>query len=504
MWTRYFRLWLVALFVWVAVLGLRAGSLRLVIFPFLALGALLIAHEALRTGHEEVGRTLSTSLLTLVVLYNLYASFPTARSWLESQFPQSAEAAQRWRKELDLQEAEKLNPPALEAREALAQYLHRKEDILGQKIKADLDALNVKRQQGTFGPEDEKKEKEVLKQFQKLVRDRSELQNMIAGSWAEQLTQSRSQVGGTQSENSVPDQSRTDPMVGGGIATAQPVQPEARPTETTEAPHVAVRTYRLTPILPTQSQRSEYEISVQQCIRQSESVHCWGYVKNLTDGSMKLRMDHTYSTFIDDEGNAGTFIGVVGTEHPISGTPVRYEFDFHDSHRNVKLLNFEIKVELEGDPSPRLRYDSFTFKDVPLQTEPTQEESLSGHALQPATIEPEGGSPKEYAAVLQRCDRAKQKIECSGLVTNKTNSRSEVSLYDSRASDDVGNSFFISSGFGEIRFSGGAGALLPNVPVKFVVVINETHQSAKAISLELRLSWQGRYDALLFKNVPIQ
>jgi hypothetical protein len=58
---------------------------------------------------------------------------------------------------------------------------------------------------------------------------------------------------------------------------------------------------------------------------------------------------------------------LVATEHFLPGVPIRYQFDFHDSHRNVKLLSFEIKALIEGDPSPRYRGDTFTFKDVPLQ-----------------------------------------------------------------------------------------------------------------------------------------
>lgn len=182
---RYFRLFLIALFLWVAVLGLRSGSWRLVILPFLALGALFIVRETLQERFPKFGRELGAVLVTLVCLYNLYFSFPTLRSWLLSEFPQSTVATERLKQAVDLEAAEKMEPAALASRQALHQYLLRKEDIVGQRIKADLDALNAKRQQGTFGPEDEKKEREVLKQFQKLVRDRSELQPLIAGTAAE-------------------------------------------------------------------------------------------------------------------------------------------------------------------------------------------------------------------------------------------------------------------------------------------------------------------------------
>jgi hypothetical protein len=376
MWIRYFRLWSVALFVWIAVLGMKAGSFRLVVFPFLALGALLVAQETLRNRHEQIGRTLSTALATLVLLYNLYATFPAARSWLESQFPHSSAATGRWQKDLDLKAAGKVDPPALEAREALQQYLLQKEDIVGQNIKAQLDALNAKRLQGTFGPEDENKERDVLTQFQKLVRDRSELQQLIAGSWAEQLTRSGQPPETQQAQSGTPPHPGTPARNSAAVVGKQSAQANPQTEETGLQPLVR-RSYRLTPILPVQSEPSEYDISVQQCIRQSENVHCWGYVKNLTDGRIKLRMNHSASTFIDDEGNAGKFVGRVATEYPISGTPVRYEFDFHDSHINVKFLNFEIKVELEGDPSPRVRYDIFTFKGVPLQTEATEEQAPS-------------------------------------------------------------------------------------------------------------------------------
>lgn len=181
----YFRLLLIALFIWIAVLGWRSGSWRLVIVPFLALGALFLVREKLRESFPGFGRELGAALVTLVLLYNIYFSVPALRSLLASQFPQATVATGRLQEDADLRAAETLEPVALASREALHQYLLQKEDIVGQRIKADLDALNAKRQQGTFGPEDEKKEQEVLKRFQKLVRDRSELQKLIAGTAAE-------------------------------------------------------------------------------------------------------------------------------------------------------------------------------------------------------------------------------------------------------------------------------------------------------------------------------
>lgn len=197
---------------------------------------------------------------------------------------------------------------------------------------------------------------------------------------------------------------------------------------------------------------------MQQCIRQSEDVHCWGYVKNLTDGTINLRMNHTNSTFIDDEGNAGIFVAMVATEHLIPGTPIRYEFDFHDSHRNVKSLNFEIKVHIEGDPSPRLRYDTFTFKDVPLQTpeqQTTREPQITPVASSKGDPNDQsvgtnlpalgGAQVGDFFFSIQSCrrsmDRGRSRVECDGTVTSqgsKTESL-EIDVQKTYILDDLGN-----------------------------------------------------------------
>jgi hypothetical protein len=157
--------------------------------PFLALGALFIARESLNKKFPTFGPQLGASLVTLVLVYNIYCSIPAARSWLVSRFPLSAAATEQLTDDADLRTAENMEPVALAARKALDRYQGRKEDIVGQQIKTELDALNLKRQQGTFGPADEKKEKEVLNEFQRLVRERTELRRLTVGTAAEQPLQ---------------------------------------------------------------------------------------------------------------------------------------------------------------------------------------------------------------------------------------------------------------------------------------------------------------------------
>lgn len=102
------------------------------------------------------------------------------------------------------------------------------------------------------------------------------------------------------------------------VRNTRPTSPANPQSNGNGASEVVSRNYRLTPTRPIEPEATEYDLSIQQCIRQSEDVHCWGYVKNLTDGTIKLRMNHTYSTFIDDEGNAGEICrdGRDGAPHP--------------------------------------------------------------------------------------------------------------------------------------------------------------------------------------------
>jgi hypothetical protein len=369
---RYLRLFLIALFVWAAVLGLKSASWRMVIVPFLALGALFIVREKLSETFPKYGEQLGGALVTLILLYNLYFTIPALRSWLASQFPQATAATDQLRADADLRAAERLGSPDLPARKALHEYLLRKEDIVARNITTQLDALNVKRQQGTFGQDDEKKEKEVINQFQKLVRDRRELQQLIAGTAVDELSKGASPAPSSQPRYS-PQQDTPSKASSDVVADPKPVgnadslQPPKQLSNVVATPLPEAKGKTLIPSFPTEGQPAEYNISLQQCVRNSEEINCWGYIKNLTDGTFKLRMNHTYSTFIDDEGNAGNFISSVATERFIPGVLVRYEFSFHDSHRNVKMLSFELKTLIEGDPSPRYRGDTFTFKDVSLQ-----------------------------------------------------------------------------------------------------------------------------------------
>jgi hypothetical protein len=79
---------------------------------------------------------------------------------------------------------------------------------VGEQIKAELDTLNAKRQRGTFGPEDEKAEREVLRRYQKLVEERKELQQVIEGSSDEQSLPERS-LGGSAANPDLPTQKKT-------------------------------------------------------------------------------------------------------------------------------------------------------------------------------------------------------------------------------------------------------------------------------------------------------
>jgi hypothetical protein len=368
MWRGYFRLLWIGLFCWVAVLGARSASWRLVIVPFLALGALLITRGTLTRTYPEFGRQAAAALVTLVLCYNFYCSLPLLRSWFSSQFPQTFDAANRAKQEADLQAANALEPAALEARTALQEYLVRKEDIVGQNIKVQLDSLNAKRESGSFEPEDEKKEKEVLRQFQKLVKERSELQELISGR----------RNGPAQSSAPTPI-THLIPQNTSATVNIQPLPVQSTmviPSQTPEStpPTTTKSDYQLTPATPSNMTPDDYTFILKECHRIGDLIKCWGLMTNTTDAPRYTSLDD--SSAVDDEGNT-IFIGTFGAgfmfpgsgsfygtqEKLLPGVPTKFMVTLDDPHRNVRTINLALRVS-GGEPH---RYDTLILKGVPVQ-----------------------------------------------------------------------------------------------------------------------------------------
>jgi hypothetical protein len=114
--------------------------------------------------------------------------------------------------------------------------------------------------------------------------------------------------------------------------------------------------------------------------------------------------------------------------------------------------------------------------------------------------------------VLKECHRSADLIRCWGLITNTTDAPRLTVLDDSTAVDDEGNSiaiWTIGGGFmfpGANSFYGGQEKLLPGVPTKFTINVNDPHRNVHGINFALRTSGGQpyRYDTLILKDVPVQ
>jgi hypothetical protein len=139
---------------------------------------------------------------------------------------------------------------------------------------------------------------------------------------------------------------------------SQAIVPVPRP----EPPRPA---FKLTPTTPMRGSPAEYDISIQQCVRSADSVHCWGRVSNTTDTTLLLNF--AQSQCVDDQGNAILFRPQTQTDRLLPSVPTRFDITFDDPHMNVKVLNFEVHTWL---PQYHERNDMFAFKEVPLQSTP--------------------------------------------------------------------------------------------------------------------------------------
>jgi hypothetical protein len=112
-----------------------------------------------------------------------------------------------------------------------------------------------------------------------------------------------------------------------------------------------------------------------------------------------------------------------------------------------------------------------------------------------------------YTLVLEQCYRAGESIRCWGLMTNTTDAAERPRLWEATAFDDEGNS--VNVPYGGLSFSNGADEqrILPSVPTKVFIRIDDPHVSAKTLALDLHLQWQdegARNEHLVFKGIPVQ
>lgn len=103
-------------------------------------------------------------------------------------------------------------------------------------------------------------------------------------------------------------------------------------------------------------------------------------------------------------------------------------------------------------------------------------------------------------------------IQCKGYATNKEATLETLTLRDSQATDDQGNTAFIGIGIGnQFRFSengecghGGWDArLITDAPTAFCVEFPDSDPHVQSVSLALYFYWQRDYPHYTWSNIPV-
>lgn len=130
-------------------------------------------------------------------------------------------------------------------------------------------------------------------------------------------------------------------------------------------------TYKLTPTETSAGDHTGYSITIQQCFRASENIHCIGTATNLTD--VRTLLLFNTGTIVDDAGNTITtgrpyFAGDMNSR-PESGVDllpnvqVKFFFEVYDPHKNVKSIN----IEMNAIWYAKYRPATLVFSGVPVQ-----------------------------------------------------------------------------------------------------------------------------------------
>jgi hypothetical protein len=156
-------------------------------------------------------------------------------------------------------------------------------------------------------------------------------------------------------------------------------------------------------------------------------------------------------------------------------------------------------------PDPRMQpravhhADHEKAADLPLPSAPSLK--LENHL-------PVSGGESSYTIAIQECHRAGAIVQCTGKVTNNIDTNTVFGLHGGSAVDDQGNSLTMQANFPNPNVFFWGMNLLPGVPAKFVIVVQEEHQSAKSLNLILAMSWHPAdheyHGELSFKDILIQ
>ncbi|MGA2907218.1 MAG: hypothetical protein ABSE36_05920 [Terracidiphilus sp.] len=131
-------------------------------------------------------------------------------------------------------------------------------------------------------------------------------------------------------------------------------------------------TYKLTPVEPSAGDHTGFSITVDQCFRADENIHCKGIVTNITDARTMLELRG--GKIVDDEGNtillsewyyAGdpTNSQQERGEDLLPNVPANFLFIIHDPHQNVRTINIEMNTTWYA----RYVESTLVFSGVPVQ-----------------------------------------------------------------------------------------------------------------------------------------
>jgi len=180
---------------------------------------------------------------------------------------------------------------------------------------------------------------------------------------------------------------------------------------------------------------------------------------------------------------------------------------------NISTANFQNVppiLRLQGNGTIRF-YSNVAPENAPAQNQPAAEEQAA-KSYQVTPTNPSSGSHEGYGFVIEECYRQGEQIKCEGKAINRTDATTRLTFYDSHAVDDEGNGIGIWTSGAQLVFPGtdaiygNSQRLLPDVPTKFIMTIDDPHRNVKAINLELAIHWgeDNRSDRLVFEGIPVQ
>lgn len=260
----------------------------------------------------------------------------------------------------------------------------------------------------------------------------------------------------------------------------------------------------------------------------ASTLHTINYTRMICDNAYQTDVRHEKDTpYIDIHLSQGCFSGFVAL--PDAWTNWQEQFrgndgsdwmaEWYEGWINPRGPFSQAQVNAEQMPGYQVtkklvRFEGKgTLRIYRLTENPTAASSSSmapkdADIIPAKLIEPTSGQDKDVLMELAGCAHDGNTIQCTGYLTNATDAPNDVSLRDSSAVDDEGNSFDVYVFGGGLRYSQGDAdeRILPTVKTKFIATIADAHQNVKSVSLRLSMSCSDpyRYVHPVFTNIPVQ